>query len=151
DGSPAAGTIVALGESGVLTNPDGTFSLPGVPVKPSIAQTIQALTQDGLRSGHATVIVNTPNQVINGVAIGLSGLGTAPFTVLHAAGRPVAGQEVRIFAGFCQDVCGCATATTDTNGQARFPGLGLGTIAGRAIKASGGFTDLATGSATIAT
>ncbi len=149
DGSPAAGAIVSLGQSGVLTAADGTFTLPGVPVLPSTTQTITAFSQDGLRSGQAAVVINAPNQVVSGVAIRLSGLGTAQFTVLDAAGHPVAGQEVRILGGFCLDACGCDTATTDASGQASFAGLGLGTIGGRAIQSAGSFVDLAVGSATI--
>ena len=150
DGSPAGGAIVSLGQNGVLTNADGTFSLPGVPVLPSVAQTLRAETRDGLRSGQATVIVGSPNQVVDGVAIALSGLGTAQFTVLDPAGHPAAGQEVRILSSLCADACGCQAATTDANGQAQFPGLALGTLTGRAIKVSGTFVDLAIGNATIA-
>jgi hypothetical protein len=150
DGSPAGGALVSLDQTGVLTAPDGTFSLPGVPVRPSVAQTVRAQSLDGLRSGQATVIVGLPNQVVDGVSIALSGLGTAQFTVLDPAGLPVAGQEVRLFGGFCIDACGCLAASTDANGQARFPGLGLGTLTGRAIKVSGSFVDLALGNATIA-
>lgn len=151
DGSPAAGTLVSLDQNGVLTAADGTFSLPGIPVRPSVAQTLRAQSLDGLRSGQATVIVGTPNQVIDGVSIALSGLGTAQFTVLDPAGLPVSGQEVRLYGGFCVDACGCLAATTDANGQARFPGLSLGTFTGRAIRVSGSFVDLAIGNATIAT
>ncbi len=150
DGSPAAAAIVSLGQSGVLTAADGTFSLPGVPVLPATAQMIRAQTQDGLRSGQATVVVNAPNQVIEGVSIPLSGLGTAQFTVLDPAGHPVAGQEVRILSGLCADACGCQAATTGPSGQVQFPGLGLGTLTGRAVKVSGSFVDLAIGSATLA-
>lgn len=150
DGSPAGGALVSLEQNGVLTAADGTFSLPGIPVRPSVAQTLHAQSLDGLRSGQATVIVGSPNQVIDGVSIALSGLGTAQFTVLDPAGLPVAGQEVRLYGGFCVDACGCLAATTDANGQARFPGLGLGTFTGRAIRVSGSFVDLAIGNATVA-
>lgn len=150
DGSPAGGVLVSLDQNGVLTAADGTFSLSGVPVLPSVAQTIHSQSLDGLRSGQATVVVGTPNQVVNGVSIVLSGLGTAQFTVLDPTGHPVAGQEVRLYGGFCIDACGCLAANTNANGQAQFPGLALGTVTGRAIKVGGSFVDLAIGNATIA-
>ena len=151
DGAPAGGVLVSLADIGVLTNADGTYQLTGVPVVPSVAQTIRAQSQDGRRSGQTTVIVNAPNQVITGANITLSGLGTAQFTVLDAAGQPVAGQEVRLTAGFCFDPCGCALATTDNQGRVSFPSLALGTVTGRAIKVGGSFVDLAIGSATLTT
>ena len=143
NGSPYSGALVYQGQSGVLTNPDGTFALGGVPVEPSQSQIIYARTMDGLRSGQTTVVVNSATQPITGAAITLSGLGTAQFTVLDANGNPASGQQVKIgpgFAGPCSDACGCNVQTTNGSGVATFTGLPVGAIAASALNASGDFT-----------
>ncbi len=149
DGSPAGGVIVAIDQSGLLSNADGTFTLPGIAVKPNISQNIFAQTRDGLRSGFAPVVINTSGQVVTGIVITLSGVGSAEYTVLDAAGNPVRGASVGLLDGSCFDECGCNKKNTDTNGKVRFDNLGLGSISARAVAASSGFTDVATGSASI--
>jgi hypothetical protein len=143
NGSPYAGAVVYQGQTGVLSNADGTFSLGGVPVRPSQSQTIYARTADLLRSGQTTVVVNSATQPITGAAITLSGLGTAQFTVLDPNGNPLAGQLVKIIPGYtggCDDTCGCNTQTTNANGMVVFTGLPVGTITASAVTSVGDFT-----------
>ncbi|HTC93759.1 MAG TPA: carboxypeptidase regulatory-like domain-containing protein [Terriglobales bacterium] len=149
DGSPAGGVIVSIDQSGLLSNADGTFTLPGIAVKPNISQTIFALTRDGLRSGSVPVVINTSGQVVPGIVITLSGIGSAEYTVLDPAGNPVRGASVGLLDGSCFDECGCNKKNTDTNGKVHFDNLGLGSISARAVAAGSGFTDVATGSASI--
>jgi hypothetical protein len=142
NGSPYAGALVFQGQLGVLSNPDGTFALGGVPVLPSQSQIIYARTVDGLRSGQTTVVVNSAAQPITGASITLSGLGTAQFTVLDPNGNPVGGQQVKINAdstGGCTDTCGCNVQTTNASGTVTFTGLPLGSISGSALNNSGDF------------
>jgi Bacterial Ig-like domain/Carboxypeptidase regulatory-like domain len=142
NGSPYAGALVYQGQFGVLSNPDGTFALGGVPVLPSQSQTIYARATDGLRSGQTTVVVNSATQPITGASITLSGLGTAQFTVLDPNGNPVAGQPVKIGAGGaggCPDACGCNVQSTNASGTVTFSGLPLGSISGSALTNSGDF------------
>lgn len=142
-GSPYAGALVYQGQFGVLSNPDGTFALGGVPVKPSQSQTIYARTVDGLRSGQTTVVVNSAAQPITGAAITLSGLGTATFTALDPTGKPLSGQQVKIIPGFtggCGDMCGCNVQTTNASGMLTFTNLPVGTITASAVTALGDFT-----------
>lgn len=142
--TPAAGVIVYQGQSGVLSNPDGTFSLSGVPILPSQSQTISARTADGTRSGQASVVVNSTTPV-NNANITLSGLGTAQFTVLDATGKPVPNIQVTI------PVAGCngPSQTTNASGVAVFTGMPLGSIRVVALQTSGNFQDLATATANI--
>lgn len=149
DGSPAGGVIVGIGQSGLLSNPDGTFTLPGIAVKPNVSQTIFAETTDGLRSGSAPVVINTSGQVVSGIVITLSGIGSAEYTVLDPAGNPVRGVSVGLLDGSCSDECGCNKKNTDTNGKVHFDNLGLGAISARAVTSGSNFTDVATGSASI--
>lgn len=149
NGTPVAGAIVFQGTNGVLTNPDGTYQLTGIPVEPSVSQTVTAETPDGLRSGTTTVIISAPNQVFPNANITLSGQGTAQFTVIDPTGKPVTGQTVMIAGGFCNNPCGCVSGTTDGNGVVQFTGQGLGSINGLAVLNSGSFTDVASGAATI--
>ncbi|MHB8217454.1 MAG: carboxypeptidase regulatory-like domain-containing protein [Candidatus Sulfotelmatobacter sp.] len=142
-GSPYAGAVVYQGQFGVLSNPDGTFALGGVPVKPSQSQTIYARTTDGLRSGQTTVIVNSAAQPITGAAITLSGLGTATFTVLDPNANPISGQQVKIGPGFtgpCSDLCGCNVQTTNASGMVTFTNLPVGTITASAVTSLGDFS-----------
>lgn len=145
-GTPAAGAIVSLGTNAALTNPDGTFSLPGVPILPSESQTISARTADYLRSGTANVVVSSTTPV-NGANITLSGLGSAQFTVLDPSGNPVPGQSVVIPNGTPN--CGGLSQATNASGVALFTGLPVGAIKAVALSTRGNFQDLASGNATI--
>lgn len=142
DGGAAGVVVVAVDDRGVLSGPGGEFELAGVPVRANVAQTVRALSRDGLRSGQNTFFVNQPNQVVDGIDITLSGLGAAEFTVLDAAGRPVAKQQVALL-GNCDNECGCAAAETNAEGRVRFDGLPLGKVSARAIRVSGSSMDQA--------
>ncbi len=142
NGTPYAGALVYQGQLGVLSNPDGTFALGGVPVEPSQSQVIYARTVDGLRSGQTTVVVNSATQPITGASITLSGLGSAQFTVLDANGNPVSNQQVKINGGGvggCTDACGCNVGTTNASGVVVFTGLSVGSVSGSALSNSGDF------------
>jgi len=147
DGTPAAGVVVYQGQNGVLSNPDGTFSLAGIPVLPSQSQTIYARTLDGVRSGNANVVVTSSTTAVNGANITLSGLGTAQFTVLDPVGNPVGGQQVAIPDG--SPNCGGILQTTNVNGVAVFTGLGVGTVRVVALQPHGNTSELVSGFATI--
>ncbi len=149
NGSPSAGTLVYQGQSGVLSNADGTFALGGIPVMPSQSQTIYARTLDGLRTGQTTVVVNSAAQPVTGASITLSGIGTVQFTVLDPHGNPVAGQQVNIPAGSapaCSNYCGCNMQTTNASGIVTFTGIPVGSVTGSAINSAG---DLAQAKANI--
>lgn len=141
NGSPAPGVVVYQGQFGVLTAADGSFSLGGVPVRPSQSQTIYARSVDGLRSGQTTVVVNSAAQPLTGASITLSGLGTAQFTVLDPNGNPLSGVQVKVPGGVgpCMDACGCNVQTTNASGIAVFTGLPVGSIPGSAVASSGDF------------
>ncbi len=142
NGTPYGGAVVYQGQFGVLSNPDGTFSLGGVPVLPSQSQTIYARTTDGLRSGQTTVIVNSASQPVTGASITLSGIGTAQFTVLDPNGNPVTGQLVKIGPGSpggCSDTCGCNTQTTNASGIVVFTGLPVGSVTATALTSAGDY------------
>jgi len=147
DGEPAAEALVYSGKSGVLTEADGSFSLPWISVNPSVSQTITARTRDGKRSGKTSVIINTPDQVVSGLSIMLSGLGSAQFTVLDAAGQPVKGQAVKLFHPY--DPCNGESLITDSNGQVTFSGLEMGTVRAKAVMHGNGFVDVAEGTANV--
>jgi len=143
NGTPYAGALVYQGQLGVLSNPDGTFALGGVPVLPSQSQIIYARTVDGLRSGQTTVVVNSATQPVTGASITLSGIGSAQFTVLDANGNPVPNQPVKIAGGGvggCADACGCNMQSTNASGVVTFTGLSVGSVSGSALSASGDFT-----------
>ena len=147
DGTPFAGAVVFDNglTAGVLSGPDGSYSLPGVPISQN-AQTIVAKTSDGLRTGQ-TVITVPSSTPVPGVNITLSGVGTARFLVQDASGNPVVGQQVYlVYPGV-----GCAGTPepTDANGIATFTGLSVGNVQAAAIQTSGGYTDLATATAFI--
>jgi hypothetical protein len=149
NGSPYSGALVYQGQYGTLSNPDGTFSLGGVPVLPSQSQIIYARTLDGLRTGQTTVVVNSAAQPVTGASITLSGIGTVQFTVLDPNGNPVAGQQVNIPAGSapaCSNYCGCNMQTTNASGIVTFTGIPLGSVTGSAINSAG---DLAQAKANI--
>jgi hypothetical protein len=147
NGFPAGGAIVYQGQFGVLSNQnDGTFALGGVPVLPSQSQTIHAITPDGLRTGQATVVVNSATIPPPPVKITLSGLGSAQFTVKDANGNPLANQPVKIGPGSgpgCSDTCGCNVQKTNASGVVTFTGLPVGGISGSALNNSGDFAKAA--------
>ena len=145
DGTPAAGVVVYQNLTGVLSNPDGTYSLPGVPVLPSQSQIIYARSVDGLRSGQASVVVGSATAPVNGANITLSGLGTAQFTVLDSSSKPVAGQQVTLPDG--SPNCGGTSKITNANGVAVFTGLPLGAVRAVALQSQGNFSDLASATA----
>jgi hypothetical protein len=141
DGTPASGIVVSVDNRGVLTASDGTFELVGLIVRPATSQQIRAQSRDGLRNGGATVLVSQPDQIINNVAITLSGIGFADFTVLDAARNPVPNQQVALL-GACANECGCAAQTTNAQGKVHFENVALGTVSARAIRV-GSFVDQA--------
>ena len=147
NGSPVAGAIVSQGSNGVLSNTDGTYSLPGISILPSQSQVISARTADGTRSGQTSVVVNAATPPVTGANITLSGLGNAQFTVLDPTGKPVAGQAVTLPNG--SPDCAGNSQTTNASGIAIFPGIPVGTIKGAAKLTSGNAVDLATGFVTI--
>jgi hypothetical protein len=148
NGTPAAGAVVFLGQNGVLTNADGTYSLTGVPVLSSQSQTITARTVDGLRSGQASVVVNSASTPVTGANITLSGLGSAQFTVLDPGGKPLPGQTISLIG----PGTGCVSNVSQNangSGAVVFTGLPVGTVQAAALLTNGNFTDLALGTATI--
>ena len=143
DGSPAAGVVVFAHNSGVLTNADGTYSLPGLPVQPG-SQTVSAQTRDGLRFGTAAVLIIQSGQVANNINIVLSGLGAAQFTVLDSSGKAVSGQNVALQG--CSFACGCDPKPTAANGTVQYTNLPIGQVSAIAISNS---FDVATANASI--
>jgi hypothetical protein len=143
DGSPAGGVVVFVGNSGVLANADGTYSLPGLPVQPG-SQTVNAETRDGLRFGHASVLITQSGQVVNNINIVLSGLGTAQFTVLDSNGKLVQNQNVALLG--CNFACGCDPKATAADGSVKFTNLPIGQVSAIAISNS---FDVATANASI--
>jgi len=143
DGSPVGGVIVFVGNSGVLTNADGTYSLPGLPVLPG-SQTINAETRDGLRFGHASLLITQSGQVVNNINIVLSGLGTAQFTVLDSSGKAVQGQNVALQG--CSFACGCGPQPTAADGSVKFTNMPIGQVSAIAISST---FDVATANASI--
>ena len=148
NGAPVAGAVVYQNQNGVLSNADGTFSLPGIRVMTSQSQTIYARTADGLRSGQTSVVVNSATTPTTGANITLSGLGSAQFTVLDPSGKPVGGQTVTLLDGFSLG-CGSISQKSNGNGVVVFPGLPVGSVQAAAILTSGNFSDLALATATI--
>ncbi len=142
DGSSAPDVIVSIGNSGALSIEDGTFEIRGVEVRPGQAQTVHALSGDGLRSGTATVFVNQAGQHVQGVVVVLSGLGSAEFTVLSAAGQPLVGQEVGLL-DRCASDCGCQPKVSGTNGKVRFDDLPIGSAHAHAVRVGTSFVDVA--------
>jgi hypothetical protein len=143
DGSPAAGVVVFAHNSGVLTNADGTYSLPGLPVQPG-SQAIAAETRDGLRFGSASVLITQSGQVANNINIVLSGLGSAQFTVLDSSGKAVSGQNVALLG--CSFACGCGPQPSGADGSVKFTNMPIGQV--NAIAISNTF-DVAMASASI--
>ena len=148
DQTPAEGVAVTVGIRGVRSQSDGSFEIPGIEVKPFTSQTVQARTRDGLRFGTTAVVVNEPGQVVDNLAITLSGLGTAEFHVLDAGGEPISGIQVGL-PGNCLNACACVAQTTDSNGVAVFEDRSLGTVHGTALVFGTGAVDVAKGSATL--
>jgi hypothetical protein len=150
DGTPAAGAIADISGRGVLTDAEGRFEIPGVTVNPNISQTVSARTRDGKRRGTSAVTVSEPDQVVQGVVIVLSGLGSAVFTVLDPAGEALPGVAVGLlYADRCLDPCGCRFVTTDASGRAVFDGLPIGSVAAQAIRTVGGFTEAVRANASV--
>lgn len=147
-GDVAPGVIVSVGDRGVLSLSDGSYEVPGVTVQPNILQTVRAQSRDGLRSGSATFYANVDGQVIEGIMIALSGIGSAEFTVLSASGTPVVGQQVGLL-DRCEGSCGCDPRTTDASGRVRYDGLPIGTAHARAVRSGTSFTDVVDGTASI--
>jgi hypothetical protein len=148
DGAPASDIVVSIDGSGVLTSANGTFELVGLAIKPTTEQTIRAESRDGLRAGSTRVLLSQPNQVITNVAITLSGVGTAEFTLLDANRNPVANQEVDLL-GTCWNPCGCAAKTTNSQGKVSFTNIRLGTVQARALRTMGETWDQADASVSL--
>ena len=158
DGTPAGGAIVTIGDRGVLSRDDGTFTIQGVAVRPNAAQTVQAITRDARRRGTASVFVNQSNEQVAGVVVTLSVFGAAEFQVLDPAGQPLAGQDVfLLFTGDsvlmpgCSAGCGCALEIKRTNalGIARFENIPPGPARARVMRFGTGFSDVVEGVALV--
>lgn len=130
-GAPAAGVWVFLSEISLpaaLTDASGAFTLRAVPVPDTPrAYTVYARTADGRRDGSAPVQVLTSGPTPTDVGVRLSGLGAAEFTVVGPDGRPQAGVQVGL-RGSCANPCGCASATSNSVGRARFENLPVGPV-----------------------
>jgi hypothetical protein len=148
DNSPEPGVVVSIGDRGVLSGDGGMFEIAGVPVRPGVAQSVLARSRDGLRSGSAVATVNVPGQLVEGVSIVLSGIGSAVFTVVGSGGEPIAGQQVGLLNG-CPSTCGCDPQTSGADGKVTFSGLPLGTVGVRAVRSAVGFVDVANATASI--
>jgi Big-like domain-containing protein/carboxypeptidase family protein/PA14 domain-containing protein len=147
NGTPAPGVTVSLGARAVLSQGDGTFAI-SVPVVFGADQTLSAQTRDGLRSGTALVRMSAPAQIVDGVVIVLSGVGSVVFKVVDPFGQPIAGQTVGLLSG-CASSCGCSGQITAADGTVRFDGRPSGSIQVKAIRTILGFTDVATASAAV--
>jgi hypothetical protein len=147
NGTPAPGVVVYQNQNGVLSNPDGTYSLVGVPVLPSQSQIISARTTDGTRFGQVSVVLGSSSTPVNSANITLSGLGSAQFTVLDFKGNPLGGQVVTLLDGSLG--CGGPTQTTNASGVVVFTGLGIGTVTAIAVQSQGALGDLASANAMI--
>ncbi|HEY6351400.1 MAG TPA: Ig-like domain-containing protein, partial [Candidatus Angelobacter sp.] len=141
--TPAAGALVFSGTTGVLSDANGNYSLPGLHLQPS-PLTVTAETQDGLRSGSVAVSLTQPGQVVPNANITLSGLGSAQFTVLDSSGNPVVGQNVALLG--CPNACGCGAQPTNAKGIVTFTGLPVGQISVVAVSST---FDVANGTASI--
>ena len=148
DLTPAVGAVVNVGAEGDFTAADGSFEITRVPVRPFQYQTAYARSASGQTFGSAQFQINAPGQVVTGALIRLSGLGSVEFLVLDLAGQPVANQQVRL-SGFCGNPCGCNPQTTGPNGKVRYDNLPLGGVSAQAVRVLPGYTDVATGTASI--
>ena len=162
-GEPADGVLVSTGSRAAVTAgepvlpgdpPRGSFEILGVPLKPFQTQTALARHPDGRRTGSRKFsfgdrLPGEPPPVAN-VVITLSGVGEAHFLVKDAAGNPIPNQEV-LLQGLCLNPCGCAAARTGPGDQpAVFRDVPVGGVFVRAFRSGLGFTDVASGSVTIA-
>jgi len=148
---PVKGAEVRVGTRAVLTGVDGTFLLPGVPVKPGQTQLVQAIgpgRPNTIRSGRADFVVSESGQLIEGLVITLSGLGSAAFTVKDWNGDPLPNQLVGLI-GNCGNLCGCASRTTNALGEVTFDDVSPGTHFAKAVFVGADFVDVALGSARV--
>ncbi len=132
DGTLAQGAIVTVDGGGVVAT-DGTYAIPGVPVKANQSQVVEARSADGLRSGSAPFILDTAGQELSGVDIALSGLGSAQFTVKDPLGNLVNAQQVLFPTDRCADACGCNPRTT-AQGVVRIDGVPPGAVWAQAVR-----------------
>ena len=141
DATPAANTVVTIAQRGVLTEVDGSFAIPGVPVLP-YAQEVIARSRDGLRSGRNTVTVVDAVHPVPNVLIALSGVGSVDFLVVDPLGNPLPGQPVAITVP-CPSSCGCAQriGVTGIDGRVKFLDLAVGPVTATAVRLVGGFGD----------
>lgn len=142
NGAPAPEAIVSIAGRGVLSQADGAFEIPGVVVRPGQPQSVSARSRDGLRSGSAVAFVNQAGQIVEGVLVVLSGLGSAELTVLSALGTPLAGQAVGLL-DRCTSNCGCQPQVSDADGKVRFEGLPIGAAHFHAVRPGTSFVDVA--------
>src|SRR5260370_24405223 len=119
----------------MLANREGTLFLTGGAILPLQSQMIFVRTQDGLRSGQASVVVSSVTTPVNGAIITLSGFGSAQFTVLDPTGKPIAGQKVTIPDGVSSS-CDALAQTTNANGAAVFSNLPVGSVRAVALTAN---------------
>jgi Carboxypeptidase regulatory-like domain len=136
EGVPAAQALVSVGPRGTLTADDGSFRLTGIEVKPGQSQSLSATSSDRKRVGKTTFLLNQAGQTVQ-IALTLSGLGTARFTVLDPAGLPLVGQEVRVLSSTCLDPCGCSARTAGADGTVSYDGVPLGSVSVQAVRDMG--------------
>ena len=148
DGSDAAGAVVRVGTRAVATDATGGFELPGLPVTPGVTQFLLVTSADGRRAGKASVVISTSGEIVDGLLLTLSGLGSVEFTVRHGNGDPVGNQLVGLIGG-CPNLCGCRFATTDASGIASFSEVSAGTHFAKAVLVDGNFVDVGLGSARV--
>ncbi len=145
--APAGGAVVWVGNSGVATDATtGQYTIPGITVMPGQSQTVHAQTRDG-RTGQNRFLLSSPGEVVEGVDIMLSGLGSAHYTVLDAEGDVVSDYQLVLQLG-CDDPCGCAGRTTQ-NGVVTFDNVRIGTHNVQAVRQASGYIDVARASATV--
>ncbi len=92
--------------------------------------------------------MNEPGQIVEGVVVTLSGVGSAVFTVLDPAGNPVTGLNVALN-NRCEAACGCTPKATGPDGTVQFDNLPLGQVYARALRSTAGFTDVSSATASI--
>ena len=137
-GDAASPAIVTVAGRQALTNAEGRFEIPLVPLG---SHTVRAELPGVRRSTTVSVTLSAPGDVVD-VSVTLPGAGQVVVTVLDSSGVPLAGQPVfRLQGGPCSGI----EAFTDATGVAIFnevpvPGAFFKSILGG---------DIATGSAKI--
>jgi hypothetical protein len=138
NGSTVAQALVSVAGRGMLTGPNGEFSIAGVATG---AQTVLAATQDELQQGTMSVTVPAAGTVTANIT--LSGLGSVRIAVVGSDGQPARNATVTL-AGRCSDPCGCVSRSTGPTGApVTFDSLRLGRVDAKAFLVNGGTYDSA--------